>query len=146
MSNYIDWLNKACDVLLPSSTISPLSNTKILAAFFAIDNLWTTKIIVLSYIDWLNKACDVLVIFIEMNNFTVPDRDRKVRNLNILVIRFILELSWGHRWNFKWIMRQSATKSNILGVVTKCRKLTSRPLTSQIPNGTPSASNKGKIT
>jgi len=56
-----------------------------------------------NYIDWLNKACDVLVIFIEMNNFTVPDRDRKVRNLNILVIRFILELSWGHRWNFKWI-------------------------------------------
>ena len=50
-----------------------------------------------NYIDWLNKACDVLVIFIEMNNFTVPDSDRKVRNLNILVIRFILELSWGRR-------------------------------------------------
>lgn len=50
-----------------------------------------------NYIDRLNKACDVLVIFIEMNNFTVPDRDRKVRNLNILVIRFILELLWGRR-------------------------------------------------
>lgn len=49
-----------------------------------------------NYIDRLNKACDVLVISIEMNNFTVPDRDRKVRNLNILV-RFILELSWGRR-------------------------------------------------
>lgn len=50
-----------------------------------------------NYIDWLNKACDVLVISIEMDNFTVPDRDRKVRNLNILVIRFILELLWGRR-------------------------------------------------
>lgn len=50
-----------------------------------------------NYIDRLNKACDVLVIFIEVNNFTVSDRDRKVRNLNILVIRFILELSWGRR-------------------------------------------------
>lgn len=65
-------------------------------SFLEVHN-WIISLSMSNYIDWLNKACDVLVIFIEMNNFTVPDRDRKVRNLNILVIRFILELSWGHR-------------------------------------------------